>query len=327
VKRREFITLLGGAAAAWSLSARAQQPGMPVIGYLSARSPKTDVPMLSAFRSGLSEHGYVEGTNVAIEFRWAGGQYDPLPELAADLIRRRVAVIVTSGGPPPALAAKAATATIPILFVTAGDPVQEGLVASLHRPGGNVTGVNVFFYSLGAKQLGLMRELLPNADLIAVLVDPRMPSAESQANDTEAAARAIGQRLIVFRASSEREIDAAFASLVQLRAGALVIGPDPLFLARSEQLGALAFRHAIPAICPYREFAAAGGLTSYGTNISHLFRQVGIYTGRILKGEKSADLPVEQAVKLDLVINLKAAKALGLDVPMSMLMRVDEVIE
>jgi putative tryptophan/tyrosine transport system substrate-binding protein len=327
MRRRDFITLLGGAAAAWPLAARAQQAGMPVIGYLSARSPKTDVPMLSAFRSGLSEHGYVEGTNVAIEFRWAGGQYDPLPELAADLIRLRVAVIVTSGGPPPALAAKAATATIPILFVTAGDPVQEGLVASLHRPGGNVTGVNVFFFSLGAKQLGLMRELLPNADLFAVLVDPRMPSAESQANDTEAAAGAIGQRLIVLRASSEREIDAAFATFVQRRAGALLVAASPFFVTQTHYLVTLAARHSLPAMWFRRELVEAGGLMSYGTSTAESYRQLGNYAGKILSGTKPADLPVIQSTKFEFVINLQTARALGIDMPPMLLARADDVIE
>jgi putative ABC transport system substrate-binding protein len=260
MKRRAFMTLIGGAAAATALprAARAQKAALPVIGYLSARSPNIDVPMLSAFRRGLSEDGYVEGRNVAIEFRWAGGQPDPLPELAADLVRRRVAVIVTSGGPTPALAAKAATATIPVLFVTAGDPVQEGLVASLSRPGGNVTGVGVFFFALGPKQLGLMRELVPNADLFAVLIDPRIPGTESQADETEAAARAIGRRLIVLRATSQGEIDAAFATLVERQAGALLVAASPFFLTQTHYLVTLAARHSLPAMWFRREMVEAG---------------------------------------------------------------------
>jgi putative ABC transport system substrate-binding protein len=326
MRRRNFIALLGGAAA-WPLAARAQQTGMPVIGYLSSRSPNTDVPMLSAFRRGLSEEGYVEGSNVIIEFRWASGQYDPLPELAADLVRRRVAVIVTSGGPPPALAAKAVTATIPILFVTAGDPVHEGLVATLARPGGNVTGVGTFFFSLGAKQLGLMRELLPNADLFALLIDPRMASADSQAADTEAAGRAAGQRLIVLRASSEREIDAAFASLTEQRASALFVATSPFFVTRAHYLMTLAARQSLPAMYFRREFVETGGLMSYGTSTAENYRQLGNYAGKILSGAKPADLPVIQSTKFELVINLQTAKAFGLTIPPGLLAIADEVIE
>ena len=323
LKRRDFITLLGGAAVAWPLAARAQQPAMPVIGYLSARSPKTDVPMLAAFRRGLSEGGYVEGNNVAIEFRWGGGQYDPLPELAADLVRRRVSVIVTSGGPGPALAVKAATKTIPILFVTAGDPVQEGLVATLSRPGGNITGVGTFFFSLGTKQLGLMRELMPNANPFALLIDPHMASSESQANDTEAAGRAVGQRLIVLRASTEREIDAAFATLVQQRAGALLVATSPFFVTRAHYLITLAARHSLPAMYFRREFV----LMSYGTSTAESYRQLGNYAGKILSGFKPADLPVIQSTKFEFVINLQTTKALGLTVPPGLLAIADEVIE
>jgi putative tryptophan/tyrosine transport system substrate-binding protein len=326
IRRREFITLLGGGAA-WPLAARAQQPAMPVIGYLSARSPKTDVPMLAAFRRGLSEGGYVEGNNVAIEFRWGGGQYDPLPELAADLVRRRVSVIVTSGGPGPALAAKAATETIPILFVTAGDPVQEGLVATLSRPGGNITGVGTFFFSLGTKQLGLMRELMPNANPFALLIDPHMASSESQANDTEAAGRAVGQRLIVLRANTEREIDAAFATLVQQRAGALLVATSPFFVTRAHYLITLAARHSLPAMYFRREFVEAGGLMSYGTSTAESYRQLGNYAGKILSGFKPADLPVIQSTKFEFVINLQTTKALGLTVPPGLLAIADEVIE
>jgi ABC-type uncharacterized transport system substrate-binding protein len=326
IGRRELITLLGGAAAAWPLAARAQQP-MPVIGFLGGRSPKTDVPMLSAFRRGLSETGYVEGNNVVIEFRWASGQFDPLPELAADLVRRRVAVIVTSGGPAPALAAKAATATIPVLFVTAGDPVQEGLVASLSRPGGNVTGVGTFFTALGAKQLGLMRELLPNADLFGVLIDPRMASAELQGEDTEAAGRAVGQRLIVLRATSEREIDAAFATLVERRAGALLVTSSPFFVTQTHYLITLAARHSLPAMWFRRELVEAGGLMSYGTSTAETYQQLGNYAGKILSGAKPADLPVVQSTKFEFVINLQTAKAIGLVMPPGLLAVADEVIE
>jgi putative ABC transport system substrate-binding protein len=326
VKRRAFITLFGGAAA-WPLAARAQQPSMPVIGYLGGRSPKTDVPMLSAFRQGLNETGYVEGNNVAIEFRWASGQFDPLPELAADLVRRRVAVIVTSGGAAPALAAKAATATIPVLFVTAGDPVQEGLVASLSRPGGNLTGVVTFFNALGAKQLGLMRELLPNADLFGVLIDPRMASSELQGKDTEAAGRAVGQRLIVLRAASEREIDEAFATLVERRAGALIVTSSPFFITQTHYLITLAARHSLPAMWFRRELVEAGGLMSYGTSTAETYRQLGNYAGKILSGAAPADLPVIQSTKFEFVINLQTAKALGLVMPPGLLAVADEVIE
>jgi putative ABC transport system substrate-binding protein len=327
VRRREFITLLGGAAAAWPLAARAQQPAMPVVGYLGGRSPKTDVPMLSAFRQGLSETGYVEGNNVAIEFRYAGGQFDPLPGLVADLVRRRVAVIVTSGGPAPALAAKAATATIPVLFVTAGDPVQEGLVASLSRPGGNVTGVGTFFTALGAKQLGLMRELLPNADQFGALIDPRMASSELQVQDTDAAGRVVGQRLITLRATSEREIDAAFATLVERRAGALLVTSSPFFVTQTHYLVTLAARHSLPAMWFRRELVEAGGLMSYGTSTAETYRQLGNYAGKILSGANPADLPVIQSTKFEFVINLQTAKALGLVIPPGLLAVADEVIE
>jgi putative ABC transport system substrate-binding protein len=327
MKRREFISLLGGAAATWPLAARAQHPSMPIIGYLGGRSPKTDVPMLSAFRQGLSEAGYVEGNNVAIEFRYAGGQFNPLPGLVADLVRRRVAVIVTSGGPAPALAAKAATATIPVLFVTAGDPVQEGLVASLSRPGGNVTGVATFFTALGAKQLGLMRELLPNADLFGVLIDPRMASSELQGEDTEAAGRAVGRRLIVLRATSEREIDAAFATLVERRAGALLVTSSPFFVTQTHYLITLAARHSLPAMWFRRELVEAGGLMSYGTSTAETYWQLGNYAGKILNGATPADLPVIQSARFEFVINLQTAKALGLVIPPGLLAVADEVIE
>jgi putative ABC transport system substrate-binding protein len=327
MKRREFITLLGGTAAAWPLASRAQQPAMPVIGYFSARSPRTDVPMLAVFHRGLGEAGYVEGKNVAIEFRWANGQYDRMSELAADLVQRRVSVIVTSGGPQSALAAKSATETIPILFVTAGDPVQEGLVASLNRPGGNTTGVTMLFFSLGAKQLGLVRDLLPNALLIGLLTDSNNAAAEPQIDDVVAAARAAGQRLVVFRAGNEREIATAFAALSQQRADALLVVGSPFFLTQAHYLVILAARHSLPAIWSRRELVEAGGLMSYGTSTAEMYRQLGNYAGKILGGAKPADLPVMQSTKFELVINLQTAKAFGLTMPAGLLAIADEVIE
>jgi ABC-type uncharacterized transport system substrate-binding protein len=326
VRRRAFITLLGGAAA-WPRAARAQQPATPVVGWLGSETREAEDLRIIPFRQGLKEAGYVEGQNVTIEYRVAEGQYDRLPALAADLVRRQVSVLATTGL-PGALAAKASTATISIVLQIADDPVQLGLVASLGRPGGNITGATSLHVELTAKLLELLHELVPNATAVALLVNPANSArAQSTTREAQAAAPRLGLELHVVHASSERELDAAFARLVQLRAGAVAISPDSLFFSRSGNLGALALRHAIPAIAPYREFAAGGGLMSYGTSNANQFRQAGIYTGRILKGEKPADLPVQQAVKLDLVINLKAAKALGLDVPMSMLMRVDEVIE
>jgi putative ABC transport system substrate-binding protein len=327
MRRRAFITLLGGAAAVWPLAARAQQPAVPVVGWLGSESREAEDLRIVPFRQGLKEAGYVEGQNLAIEYRVAEGQYDRLPALAADLVRRQVSVIALTGQ-PAALAAKAATATIPIVFQIADDPVQLGLIASLGRPSGNMTGVTSLHVEVAPKLLELLHELVPNATVVALLVNPASSArAESITRETQGVARRFGVKLHVLHASAEREFEAAFASAIKLGAGALAIGTDSLFFSRTGELGALAARHAIPAICPYREFAAAGGLMSYGTNNVNQFRQVGIKTGRILKGEKPADLPVEQAVKLDLVINLKAAKAFGLDVPMSMLMRVDEVIE
>jgi ABC-type uncharacterized transport system substrate-binding protein len=327
LKRREFITLLGGAAVALPLVARAQQPAVPVIGFLHSDSLESLAYRVAAFRKGLSETGYVEGQNVAIEYRWAESQYNRLPGLAADLVRREVVVIATPGSTPAALAAKAATTTIPIVFETGGDPVQLGLVASLNRPGGNVTGFSSISAQLGSKQLGLLHELLPGASRFAVLVNPNRPGVETQVSDAKAAATTIGRQLEVFYASTNRDIDTAFASLVQKRADALLVSPDPLFISRRIQLVTLAVHHRVPAIYHVREYAEAGGLMSYGSDITDLFRQVGVYTGRILKGAKPSDLPVVQSTKFELVINLQTAKMLGLTVPATLLARADEVIE
>jgi putative ABC transport system substrate-binding protein len=326
VKRRAFITLLGGAAAAWPLAARAQQPALPVVGFLSPNLPGADTHREAAFRQGLRETGYVEGQNVAIEYRWAEGQYDRLPALAADLVRRQVTVLAAVGN-VTVLAAKTATTTIPIVFQTGADPVKTGLVASLNRPGGNLTGVSMLNSELTPKRLELLHELVPTATVIAFLVNPTNPDPNPANDSFQAAARSLGVQLPIVQASSERDFDAVFATLVQLRAGGLMIRSDGLFNSRSDQLGALAIRHAVPTVFQYREFAAAGGLISYGGSSTDGYHLVGVYTGRILKGEKPADLPVQQSTKIELIINLKTAKALGLTVPLALLTRADEVIE
>ncbi len=328
MKRREFITLLGSAAAAWPLAALAQQPAMPVVGFLNAASPDLFAHVVRAFHLGLSETGYVEGRNVAIEYRWAENQYDRLPELAAELVRRRVSVITTGSATLAALAAKAATTTIPIVFLTGADPVQFGLVASLNRPGGNLTGVTTLNTEMTPKRLQVLRELLPTTTIMAVLVNPTNAPAtvETEVRQVQAAAHTLGLQMVhVLQASTERDLDSAFSTLIQRRAGGLVISADTFFSGKSVELAALASRHAVPTISPYRDFVTAGGLMSYGGSVTELYRLAGVYTGRILKGEQPADLPVQQVTKVQLAINLKTAKALGLTVPTSLI--ADEIIE
>ena len=328
MKRRQFITLLGGAAAAWPLAARAQQPAMPVVGIINAGAPETSVSRVTAFRQGLGELGYLDGQNVTIEYRWAEGRYDRYPELVADLIRRKVSVIATGASGPAAFAAKAATSSIPIVFGVGEDPVRLGLVASLARPGGNVTGVNFFTAEVAAKRLGLLRELAPRTTRVAVLVNPaNAASAESTARDVRAAAPALGLQVQMLNATTVREIDTAYASLVRERADALVVAGDGFFNSRRVQLAMLAVRHAIPATYSVRDYPEAGGLISYGTSFADTFRQIGIYCGRILKGATPADLPVLQSTKFELVVNMQAARMLGIDVPPMLLARADEVIE
>jgi putative ABC transport system substrate-binding protein len=326
VRRRDFIKVIAGSTAAWPLAARAQQPAIPVIGFINAAPAQSYGPQLAAFLKGLDEKGYVDGRNVTIEYRWAEGHSDRLPSMAADLVRRQVTVIAATTT-PAALAAKAATTTIPIVFTTVGDPVQLHLVTSLNRPGGNVTGVTQLNVEVMPKRLELLRELVPTASVVALLANPTNPNAQTNTKDLQAAARTLGLELHVLNASTERDFDAVFAKLIQLRAGGLVIGQDPFLISRSKQLAALTVRHAVPTIYHMREFTAAGGLLSYGADSRDTYRLAGVYTGRVLKGDKPADLPVQQATKVELYINLMTAKALGLHVPNTLIGRADEVIE
>ena len=327
LKRRDFITLIGGAAVAWPLAARAQQGAAPVVGFLNSASPATYSHLLGAFRLGLKESGFIEGENVTIEYRWAENEFDRLPALARELVQRQVAVIAATGGIHSALAAKAATSTIPIVFNIGDDPVRLGLVASVARPGGNVTGVNNFIYELVAKRLALLRELVPSAARVAVLVNPANAQTATTLRDVEAAARPAGLQIQIAKAGTAREIDAAFAALARDRVDGLFVPPDPLFISRRIQLVQLAARHALPATYPVRDFAEAGGLMSYGTNTADAWHQTGVYTGRILKGTAPAELPVLQPTKFELVINAQTARMLDLAVPPSLFATADEVIE
>jgi len=326
MRRRKFIAVLGGAAA-WPLTVRAQQQPMPVVGFLNAASPGPLRQQTVAFLAGLKESGYVEGQNVTVEYRWAEGQYDRLPALVADLVRQQVNVIASGGGAPAVLAAKAATTTIPIVFSLGADPIGLGLIASLNRPGGNITGVYQFTSGLEAKRLGLLHEMVPKATLVAVLINSNFSDAENQLHDVQEAAARLGVQLVIVRANAENDFDAAFSTLVRQRAGALLVCSSPFFNGRREQLVVLAARHAVPAIFEWRDFAAAGGLMSYGTRLADAYRQVGVYAGQILRGAKPGDLPVVQSTKFELVINLSTAKALGIEVPPTLSARADEIIE
>jgi putative tryptophan/tyrosine transport system substrate-binding protein len=326
MRRREFITLLGGTAIAWPQGARAQQV-MPVVGFLSSRSPGESASMLVAFRDGLRESGFVEGQNLAIAFRWAEGRYDRLPALAAELVSLRVAALFAAGGPPAALTAKAATATVPIVFSAVNDPVQLGLVASLNRPGGNVTGMSMFTSDLAAKSVGLLKDLLPATSVVGYLVNPTNPSADIYLKEAATAASALGIQVRVFNASTERGLDEVFASLAKAGAGGLVVPGEPFFDSQRDRIVALSAQHAVAAIYTYREYVVSGGLMSYGPSLADSYRKAAIYLGRVLKGEKPADLPVQQPTKLDLVINLKTAKTLGLSIPDKLIAVADEVIE
>ncbi len=325
MKRRDFISLLGSAAVAAPLAAHAQQAALPVIGFLNSASQDRYRDSLRAFHQGLAESGYVEGRNVSIEYRWAEGRYDRIPAMAADLVRRQVNLISANG--PAVHAVKAATTTIPIVFTAGFDPIELGLVTSLSRPGGNLTGASILNTELGPKRLELLRELVPKAAVIALLVNPANPNAESLSRNLHAAARALGLQLHVLHANAERDFEPVFVRLVELRVSALVIGNDPFFTTRAELLAALTLRHALPAISQYREFSTAGGLMSYGGSLIDTYYKAGVYAGRIIKGEKPADLPVQQTTKVELIVNLKTAKAFGLAVPLSLLGRADEVIE
>ena len=327
MRRREFITLLGTTAAAWPLAANGQQPSMPVIGFLSARSPSEAASVLAAFRQGLGEAGYFEGKNVTIEFRWAEGKYDRLPELAAELVRRQVAVIAATGGEPSPIAAKAATATIPIVFTLGGDPVESGLVASLNRPGSNLTGTTIMTTEMGSKRLDIIRQLVPKATVIGMLINPNFPMASAEVRDVQDAARPLGIQINVLNASTGSEIETAFANVIQQKADALIVGTDAFLYGQRDQLAGLAARHAVPTMYFLREFVQAGGLLSYGPDIHRGYRQAGVYTGSILNGANPAELPVLRPTSFLLSINLKTAKALGLTLPATLLALADEVIE
>ena len=327
MRRREFLGVLGSAAAAWPLAARAQQPAMPVIGFLHTASAVQITPQLEGFRKGLAESGYVVAQDVAIEYRWADGHFDRLPALAAELVQRRVTVLISGGGPKTAIAVKAATSEIPILFVMTDDPVKHGVVASLNRPGGNITGATFFSTALVAKRLELLRELVPAADGIVFLTDPNDIESELEARDVQSAAQAVRQQITILKAANVSDLDAVFAGLVQPRTKAILVGSNVFFVAVRDQLAVLAARYAVPIVYPGRLFVASGGLASYGTSLPEAYRQIGLYAGRILKGEKPANLPVVHPTKFETIVNLKTAKALGLVVPYNLLARADEVIE